>query len=645
MTPELKGLLLLGLEQVRTLRPAEGNATCDRLTPLLLVEGEPDVPALQAAAILFFACSRFHEAISHLRRAATSRDPRKQASSLELLLAHAGRLGWEAEALEAGRQLQSIRPTPSLDLRELNRLSRQRDAAGVIERARRLLTSGPPDLASTVRIELCNALASSFAVPELRAELSILGKTPTRIEEALELITLHVEADQCAEAEALALEAHRQFPGRSEPLVWCSRFRCWSGDAEQAESRAHEALQRDASSADAWCALGAALDGQKEGVAAIDRACELDPRHQEAFTWLADRHERAGDADAMARALDVAVSSAKQLPVMAWLLRGLGALRDDLPPDHLSYVRFQECGGALDALVPGALEGLLTRKRPSETRSVLQAVRAALRGNYGEHATQFKDERLSRLPPSGRDGPRFASRRALELLRSRSVDDALATLIEVERAWPRSSLPACHRAEALLWAGRLDEAEREFRRALELVRGTRFAWIGLTGVACLRGRYAEALRISAEGVETMGNSTGPAVFVYRGEVLRQLGRLDEARADLEQAVKLSPRRLGATLNLALVDDDPRLQAVVFDRAPGLISDATYELREAGVAAPSRRAILERALLMMRGNRSTSLITYWCGGYMRLVPNEEGAATHVHQYTAREVELAIDVLKR
>ena len=39
--------------------------------------------------------------------------------------------------------------------------------------------------------------------------------------------------------------------------------------------------------------------------------------------------------------------------------------------------------------------------------------------------------------------------------------------------------------------------------------------------------------------------------------LEALTRLDEARADLEQAVKLSPRRLGATLNLALVDDDSR----------------------------------------------------------------------------------------
>jgi tetratricopeptide (TPR) repeat protein len=276
---------------------------------------------------------------------------------------------------------------------------------------------------------------------------------------------------------------------------------------------------------------------------------------------------------------------------------------------------------------------------------VLREVRAALKGNYGEVTTQWRDGKLTRLPPSGRDGPRFASRRALELLRSRSLDDTLRAFAELEHTYPQSSLPACHHAEALLWAGRLDEAEKEFRRALSLVRGTRFAWIGLTGVACLRGRFDEALRISAEGVETMGRTEGPAVFVYRGEVLRHLGRLDEARRDLERAIELSPRRLSATLNLALVDDDARLQAMVFDRAPGLVSDAAYELRRDGVASPSRRGILERALVMLRGNRSTSLITYWCEGRMRLVTNEAGAAANVHQYTAREVELAIDVLKR
>lgn len=626
MDASLRELLLSGLEHARAGRRDEAAAALETARPSLT---HPN--AQQAAAILSFALDQFHDAVEFLEQAARAEDPRVRASALELLMNHTGRLGWEAEALAAGELLRAVRSNAALDVRELNRLARQGDASGVITRARRLLTGGlSPELARGVRVELCNALAASYDLTALRTELALLRDSP-RVEEVLERIALHVEADECGAAESLATTATQQWPERAEPWVWRSRLRLWSGDATSAEAYARSALKLDEASADAWCALGAALNGD---VAAIDKACALDAEHCEAFTWLADRHARANDEPRMTAALNVAIGSAKRLPVMAWALRSLGCLPAKADADVLSFPRFQEVLGAMEAL------GFSLPRSADEARVLLDSMRTALRGNYGEQATHVVGGALKRLPPSGREGPRSASRIALESLRSHSLDEVLSALEEVERRHARSSLPACHRAEALLWAGRLDEAAREFERAIAMVRGTRFAWIGLTGVAMLRGAYDEALRVCAEGVRVMGDTSGPAVFIYRGEVLRRMGRLEEARADLELAVRRSPRRLSATINLALISDEAKYAEVVFDRAPALMSDARR-----GLERPTTRQVLERALELMRGNRSTSLITYWARGRMRLVPNDEGSARRIHQQTPRELELAIDALRR
>lgn len=627
MNASLRQLLLTGLEHARARRLAEAAAIAEQVKPLVSTPKE-----LQAAAILAFAVDAFHDSVEHLERAALTDDLRARASALELLMHHAGRLGWEPEALAAGARLRALRPSAALDVNELNRLARHGATAAVITRARRVLAGGPSPFAHGVRLELCNALAASFDLATLRDELAVLREpAATKLEEVLERISLHLEADDCPGAEALALEASRQWPERAEPLVWRSRFRRWTGDLAAAETHARAALKLDETSADAWCALGAALNGD---ATAIDRACALDPQHGEAFTWLADRHARVGDEAKTTAALHVAISSAKRLPVMAWALRSLTSLPEGLDPKHLSYPRFQEVGGFLETLgrpIPTSLD---------EARSLLELVRTSLCGNYGEQATWLVDGALHRLPTVAREGPRSASRNALELLRSQPLDEVLQVFDAVEQRYPRSSLPACHRAEAFLWAGRLDESQREFERAIALVRGTRFAWIGLTGIATLRGRLDEALRVCAEGVRVMGDTSGPAVFVYRGEALRRAGRLDEAREDLRLAVERTPRRLSATLNLALIDDDPALQDVVFDRAPALCADARD-----GLVEPTKRQVLERALELMRGNRSSSLITYWAHGRMRLVPNEEGAAQRVHQHTPDELEIAINALRR
>jgi len=113
-------------------------------------------------------------------------------------------------------------------------------------------------------------------------------------------------------------------------------------------------------------------------------------------------------------------------------------------------------------------------------------------------------------------------------------------------------------------------------------------------------------------------------------------------------VAATPRRLSAWVNLALVEDargqPERARAhfeAIEDAAPALLSDAR---REAGRGA-DRVALLERCLTMMRGNRSSSTITYFSGGELRLVPNRAGSAAEVHAHDVRELGQMLQRLRR
>ena len=128
----------------------------------------------------------------------------------------------------------------------------------------------------------------------------------------------------------------------------------------------------------------------------------------------------------------------------------------------------------------------------------------------------------------------------------------------------------------------------------------------------------------ALGIERMGNTTGPAVYPPRAEALRQLGRFDEARADLRRAVETGPNRLATWINAGLLEaavGDESALADAFERvrrqAAGLVADAAQELHEVAwldadglPRASVQGRLLEHMLHMLRGNRATSLITYF-----------------------------------
>jgi tetratricopeptide (TPR) repeat protein len=276
---------------------------------------------------------------------------------------------------------------------------------------------------------------------------------------------------------------------------------------------------------------------------------------------------------------------------------------------------------------------------------------------------------------------RFESRRALETIRVCETAEALAELDAVGQRHPTSGLPLAHKGELLLWLGKLDEARAALEGAAAITLRTRWAYIGLTAVDVLMGDPARAIETCRRGVAIMNHTEGPAVYVIRGEALRRLGQLDEAERDLVRACALHPSRLSAWLNLGLLrvaQGDVGRAVDVFERlkehAPGLLGDAAREegirvyddeppvlnleppglnLVEIGNLEPPGLNLVEigrllgRMLEMLRGNRSSTCITYVSkSGQIRLVPGANaGAPLHARDRedlasTRRVLERAI-----
>ncbi|HMV66908.1 MAG TPA: tetratricopeptide repeat protein, partial [Myxococcota bacterium] len=178
---------------------------------------------------------------------------------------------------------------------------------------------------------------------------------------------------------------------------------------------------------------------------------------------------------------------------------------------------------------------------------------------------------------------------------------------------PDEPVTRTYRGELLLWLGRYAEAIVSFDRALALSELTTWAWIGKGAAQWLSGDAAAAHATWDRGVEAV-DFEGPTLFVYRGEALRAAGAIDEARLELDLALRNSRRRVSSWILRALVAADrgdrlpaQRVAAAVREQIPGLWLDAR---RATGTDDPPM--VLEACLRLMRGNRSSSTVTWQLG---------------------------------
>lgn len=158
----------------------------------------------------------------------------------------------------------------------------------------------------------------------------------------------------------------------------------------------------------------------------------------------------------------------------------------------------------------------------------------------------------------------------------------------------------------------------------------RWAYAGSAAAHLLRGELAQASYDQAVGKFRHGELRTATTHVYRGEVHRMRGNFTAARRDLEIAVEYTPGRIAAAMNLALVYDGLGLHAErdavlarLQQRAPAIIWEAS---RAAGLPATTSippaqlQPIIESALRLMRGNRSSIVHTLVVDGEVRVVPD-------------------------
>jgi len=116
---------------------------------------------------------------------------------------------------------------------------------------------------------------------------------------------------------------------------------------------------------------------------------------------------------------------------------------------------------------------------------------------------------------------------------------------------PDKARPHNNLAVALKQAGRLDEAEANFRRTIKLDPGFFEAYNNLGNIMMMTGRVNEAVNYYGQGV-----SIKPGIALMRvnlGMALKESWRLREAREQFVQALKLQPGNVDARMNLYMVN--------------------------------------------------------------------------------------------
>jgi tetratricopeptide (TPR) repeat protein len=103
--------------------------------------------------------------------------------------------------------------------------------------------------------------------------------------------------------------------------------------------------------------------------------------------------------------------------------------------------------------------------------------------------------------------------------------------------------------EALLTAGRLDEAASHFREGLRIETGYGMAWTGLAQTLIRQGKLDEAVKICREALPRWSGS-GRLHAAY-GLALARQGKTQEAIAEFRESLRIDPMYKDAHLNLGV----------------------------------------------------------------------------------------------
>lgn len=262
----------------------------------------------------------------------------------------------------------------------------------------------------------------------------------------------------------------------------------------------------------------------------------------------------------------------------------------------------------------------------------LEKLKNEMGGNRGARPTRLVTRPGERTRMVNWDVRPDARQAAVSLLSRLTVEDP-ATLLSEFRAlgerFPRSPFPYTYQGELRLWLGDYSGAVESFNEALRR-KSTRWAYIGLAAASLYQGDLGRANGFFRAGAIRFKKRAAATTYVYRGEMRRLRGDFKGALADLELAVSQRPSRVAARMNLGLTyaalhrpRDAQRELRRAFGEVPGFFFLAAKSLgREMPLAfdIASTKPVVERALELMKGNRSSFLYSLVDdAGTLRVLP--------------------------
>ena len=441
-------------------------------------------------------------------------------------------------------------------------------------------------------------------------------------EEMLRTVPWRVRLMQLDVAERVVEWLCAQRPGRPEGLAWSARFALWRGDADAARMAAQAACQQG-TSVEAVRTLAAADVLAGEWSSAIVRLEQLVAEHPAdavAWCWYSEALRHANRLDAAVAAADQAMSQGLRFGLTPRINRFLALHELARKHEPMDSAEPRWAAEIFALLTPMGFQTRHGKKAP-----LLVEALTRFGGNRTADLSTWDGQTLQPYPRP--PDPRSWGRRCQKLLSTQGLPGTLDAFGELLERFPAHPLVHTYRGEVHLWSGQYEKAKEDFLTSLRGDDHTLWAWIGLGAAALLMGDPQAAIDTFAEGV-SITEFEGPTLFIYRAEAWLCLGERRHAEADLREALRQKPQRLSTWMHLALLDadrgDDSAARALlvcIAERLPGL---------SLMVSATEPAACLRQMLTFMRGNRSSSLITWLEDGRLRMgswsaLPRETVAA--------------------
>lgn len=442
------------------------------------------------------------------------------------------------------------------------------------------------------------------------------------------------------EARALYERAASIDPDALPPQLALLRLDVWLGDEESARPRAERLREAYPDRVEPVRALAILACLRRDFDAAtelLEEALTLQPGDPQTLLWRAElRMIHGAFRDSLADIEDSMLRTTRPADgiLHALLAARSGDFEDVLPVLVLPSFRDNFHDGLFEYTLPAWIgQERIDRAlaKPAVMEAEMQAVLTETSGNRSAAPTRVVERDgkrgLEKLPKVAR--AREQSAGALKLLRTGTVDDVFQRFTELRERFPESPHPHCYRGELWLWLGEYDEAIADFDRGLEHTP-VRWGYVGKAATYILQNNIEAADEQLALCAQKFTPIPGATTHVYVGELRRCQERWDEAEYELKEGLRAKPHRHAAAMNLALTylatgraEEAEPIWRRVWRALPALLFRAGANL---GIPAQERTSMkhivpmVGEALKMMRGNRSSHLITYFVGDHMRVAPD-------------------------